>query len=155
MIYYACDIPEDLYYDVERDVWIRFEGNVAVLGMTDVAQTRCGKIAAISFRDVGKKIVQGKTLATIESAKWVGPFPAPFSCEIIETNEVGFVKDILLANKEPYTTGWLVKVKPTALESERSHLVTGNEATERYKMRIQELKINCLRCIDGEMLPPE
>ena len=155
MIYYACDIPEDLYYDVERDVWIRFEGNIAVLGMTDVAQTRCGKIAAISFRDVGKKIVQGKTLATIESAKWVGPFPAPFSCEIIETNEVGFVKDILLANKEPYTTGWLVKVKPIALESERSHLVTGNEATERYKMRIQELKINCLRCIDGEMLPPE
>jgi len=155
MIYYACDIPEDLYYDIERDVWIRFEGNIAVLGMTDVAQTRCGKIAAISFRDVGKKIVQGKTLATIESAKWVGPFPAPFSCEIIETNEVGFVKDILLANKEPYTTGWLVKVKPIALESERSHLVTGNEATERYKMRIQELKINCLRCIDGEMLPPE
>lgn len=55
MIYYACDIPEDLTYDVERDVWIRFDGDTATLGMTDVAQTRCGKIAAISFRDVGKK----------------------------------------------------------------------------------------------------
>jgi hypothetical protein len=50
VIYYACDIPEDLTYDVEHDVWIRFEGDCAVLGMTDVAQTRCGKIAAISFR---------------------------------------------------------------------------------------------------------
>jgi glycine cleavage system H protein len=148
MIFYACDIPEDLTYDIERDVWIRFDGALATLGMTDVAQTRCGKVAAISFRDVGKKVAQGKALATIESAKWVGPFPAPFSCEIIETNESGFTKDILLANKEPYTTGWLVKVRPTDLEHERDHLVTGQEATEKYKERIKELKVNCLRCID-------
>lgn len=148
MIYYACDIPEDLYYDIERDVWIRFEDDIAVLGMTDVAQTRCGKFAAISFRDVGKKVAQGKTLATVESAKWVGPFPAPFSCEVLATNEAGFARNILLANKEPYTSGWLVKVRPTNLETERAHLVTGQAAAERYKARIQELKINCLRCID-------
>lgn len=148
MIYYACDIPEELTYDVERDVWIRFEGEFAVLGMTDVAQTRCGKIAAISFRDVGKKVAQGKALATVESAKWVGPFPAPFSCEIVETNEDSFVRDILITNKEPYTTGWFVKVKPLNLEAERSHLVTGEEAAEKYKARIQELKVNCLRCIE-------
>jgi glycine cleavage system H protein len=148
MIYYACDIPESLYYDVERDVWIRFQGNLAVLGMTDVAQTRCGKFAAISFREIGKKVAQGKALVTIESAKWVGAFPAPFSCEIVETNEIGFARNILLANKEPYTIGWLVKVRPTDLENERAHLVTGQEAAEKYKARIQELKINCLRCID-------
>ena len=148
MIYYACDIPEDLYYDIERDVWIRFEGDIAVLGMTDVAQTRCGKIAAVNFRGVGKKVVQGRTLATIESAKWVGPFPAPFSCEIVETNENCFAKDILLANKEPYTTGWLVKVKPTNLQNERGHLVTGEKAAAKYKERINELKVSCLRCID-------
>ena len=90
MIYYACDIPEDLTYDIEHDVWVRFDADIAVLGMTDVAQTRCGKVAAISFRDVGKRVLQGKALATIESAKWVGPFPAPFSCEIVEANESGY-----------------------------------------------------------------
>ena len=148
MIFYACDIPEDLTYDIERDVWIRFEGKLAVLGMTDVAQTRCGKLAAISFRDVGKKVVRGKALATIESANWVGPFPAPFSCEIVETNADGFAKNILLANKEPYTDGWLVKVRPMDLDGECSHLVTGEEAVEKYKARIQELKLKCLRCID-------
>ena len=148
MIYYACDIPEDLYYDIERDVWIRFDGDVATLGMTDVAQTRCGKFAAVSFRDVGKMVKQGKALVTIESAKWVGPFPAPFTCEIVETNEEGFAKNILLANKEPYTDGWLVKVRPMDLKNERGHLVTGEEAFEKYKARIQELKINCLRSID-------
>jgi glycine cleavage system H protein len=148
MIYYACDIPEDLTYDVDRDVWIRFEGDIAVLGMTDVAQTRCGKIAAISFRDVGKKVIQGKALATVESAKWVGPFPAPFSCEILETNEEAFSRDILLTNKEPYTRGWFVRVRPTNLETERAHLVTGEAAVEKYKARIQELKVNCLRCVE-------
>jgi glycine cleavage system H protein len=148
MIYYACDIPEHLTYDVERDVWIRFEGELATLGMTDVAQTRCGKIAAISFRDVGKKVVQGKALATIESAKWVGPFPAPFSCEIVATNEVAFARDILITNKEPYTAGWLVKVRPTNLEAERGHLVTGEAAAEKYRERIKDLKISCLRCIE-------
>jgi len=148
MIFYACDIPEDLTYDIERDVWIRFDGEIATLGMTDVAQTRCGKIAAISFRDVGKKIAQAKALATIESAKWVGLFPAPFSCELVETNENGFARDILITNKDPYGIGWLVKVRPTNLEAESSHLVTGDAATERYKERIKELKVNCLRCID-------
>ena len=148
MIYYACDIPEDLTYDVDRDVWIRFEGDTAVLGMTDVAQTRCGKIAAISFRDIGKKVVQGKALATVESAKWVGPFPAPFSCEILETNEEAFSRDILITNKEPYTKGWFVRVRPTNLQAECAHLVTGEAAVEKYKARIQELKVNCLRCIE-------
>jgi glycine cleavage system H protein len=148
MIFYACDIPETLTYDIERDVWIRFDGEIATLGMTDVAQTRCGKIAAISFRDVGKKVAQGKALATIESAKWVGPFPAPFSCEIVETNEKGFAENILLANKDPYGAGWLVRVRPTNLEAESSHLVTGEAAAEKYKERIKALKVNCLRCID-------
>jgi glycine cleavage system H protein len=148
MIFYACDIPEDLTYDIERDVWIRFEGKFAVLGMTDVAQTRCGKFTAVSFRNVGKQVQQGKALATIESAKWVGPFPAPFSCEIVETNEAGFTREILLANKEPYTAGWLVKVRPTDLENERGHLVTGQAAAEKYQERIKELKVNCFRCVD-------
>ena len=148
MIYYACDIPEELTYDVDRDVWIRFEGEYAVLGMTDVAQTRCGKFAALSFRDVGKKVAQGKALVTVESAKWVGAFPAPFLCEIVETNENGFRENILLANKDPYNTGWLVKVKPINLEHERGHLLTGQAAAQSYQERIQLLKVNCLRCLD-------
>ncbi len=148
MIYYGCDIPEDLSYDIEHDVWIRFDGDIAILGMTDVAQTRCGKIAAVSFRDVGKKVTQWKALATIESAKWVGPFPAPFSCEIIETNEKGFTSDRLLANKDPYGEGWVVKVRPTNLDAECQHLLTGPEAAESYKERIKALKVNCMRCAE-------
>ena len=148
MIYYGCDIPEDCYFDLDRDVWIRFEGDVAVLGMTDVAQTRGGKLVNIAFKKSGKVVAQGKSAATIESAKWVGPFPLPFSGEIVETNEAGFKRDILIANKDPYGAGWLVKVRPTQLETERAHLLTGAAAVAAYQKKIAELQIKCFRCVD-------
>ena len=148
MIYYGCDIPEDCHFDLERDVWVRWEGEVAVLGMTDVAQTRGGKLVNITFKKPGKVIGPGKSAATIESAKWVGPFPMPFSGEIVEINEDGFRRDILLVNKDPYGAGWLVKVRPTGPEEERAHLLTGAAAVEAYRQKIDELKVRCFRCVD-------
>ncbi len=147
-IYCGCDIPEDCYFDLERDVWVRFEGELAVLGMTDVAQTRGGKLVNISFKKPGRVVAQGKSAATIESAKWVGPFPMPFSGEIVATNEETFRRDILIANKDPYGAGWLVKLRPTNLESERGHLLTGAAAVEAYRKRIEELDVKCFRCVD-------
>ena len=149
MIYYGCDIPEDLLFDFERDLWVRFESdNTATLWMTDTAQTRGGKLVNIAFKKVGKALKQGQSAATIESAKWVGPFPMPFSGEVIATNEESFKRDILIANRDPYGAGWLVKVRPTNLEAERSHLIGGVEAVEKYKQRIAELNIKCFRCVD-------
>ena len=147
-IYFGCDIPEDCYFDLERDVWIRFEGDLAVLGMTDVAQTRGGRLVNITFRKAGRVVPQGKSAATIESAKWVGPFPMPFSGEIVATNAEAFSRDILIANRDPYGACWLVKVRPTNLEAERDHLLTGEAAVEKYKQRIVEMDIKCFRCID-------
>lgn len=147
-VYYGCVIPEDLHFDFERDVWIRFEGDLAVLGMTDVAQTRGGKLVNLTFKKPGKVLAQGKSAATIESAKWVGPFPVPFSGELVATNEDGFKRDILLANKDPYGAGWLVKVRPTNLEAERGHLLTGNAAVEAYREKIVALGVKCFRCVD-------
>lgn len=147
-VYYGCDIPEDCFFDVERDVWIRFEDDLAVLGMTDVAQTRGGKLVNISFKKPGKFVAQGKSAATIESAKWVGPFPMPFSGDIVETNEAGFKRDILVANKDPYGAGWLVKVRPAHLAAERGHLLTGAAAVDAYQKKIAELGVKCFRCVD-------
>lgn len=145
----GCSIPEDRYYWVEKYCWARLEadGNVTI-GITDVAQNLAKGIVNATPKEAGRAVQKGKSAGTLESGKWVGPFPAPFSCEIVETNEEGFARNILLANKEPYIDGWLVKVKPTDLEKERGHLVTGDAAVEEYKTRIQELKVNCLRCID-------
>jgi glycine cleavage system H protein len=147
-VYRGCAFPVDLLYDVEQDVWVRLEGEVATMGMTDPAQTRCGKFVSVHFKRVGKTIPKGKAYATIESAKWVGPFPAVLTGEILETNEAAFKRDVLIANREPYDAGWLVKVRPARLDDERGVLLDAQRAFDDYRVKIEELNINCMRCID-------
>lgn len=148
-VYRGCAFPEDLFYNVEHDVWVRFDdAGTATCGMTDPAQTRCGKLIHIQFRATGKTFARGKALATIESGKWVGPFPAPLSCELVATNQSAFARDVLIANRDPYVAGWLVKIRPTNLEAERAFLVDAAAAFAAYQKKIEELKINCMRCID-------
>ncbi len=148
-VYQGCWVPPELSYDVERDVWARFEVDGTVtLGMTDVAQTKAGKLVSILFKAPGKVLRSGQSAATIESAKWVGPFPTPLSGEIVTNNEDTFGKDILIANRDPYGAGWLVRLKPTALEEERARLVPGREAFATIRERIDRDKLRCYRCAD-------
>ena len=148
-VYQGCWVPPDLAYDVERDVWARFEEDGTVtLGMTDVAQTKAGKLVSILFKAPGKLLRSGQSAATIESAKWVGPFPTPLSGEIVANNEEVFGEDILIANRDPYGAGWLVRVRPTALEEERHRLVPGREAFDAIRQRIDLAGVRCFRCAD-------
>ncbi len=147
-VYRGCAFPEDLLYDVEQDVWVRLEGEIATMGMTDPAQTRCGKFVSVHFKRAGRVVPKGQAYATIESAKWVGPFPAVLTGEILETNEAAFRRDVLVANREPYEAGWLVKVRPTKLEEEKTSLVNAAQAFVDYQKKIEELQINCMRCVD-------
>ncbi len=148
-VYQGCWVPPELSYDVERDVWARFEEDGTVtLGMTDVAQTKAGKLVSILFKLPGKVLRSGQSAATIESAKWVGPFPTPLSGEIVANNEETFGKDILIANRDPYGAGWLVRLRPSALEEEQVRLVPGREAFATIRERIDHDKVRCYRCAD-------
>lgn len=146
--WFGCAVPDDLLYDLERDVWVRLDDEEAVLGMTDVAQTRCGRLVSVSWKPVGRHVRTGRPLAVIESAKWVGPFPAPFSGEVVANNAAAFEADVAVANRDPYGAGWLVRVRPSAFEEERGHLVDGVRAFEHYKAIITEHDIRCFRCED-------
>jgi glycine cleavage system H protein len=146
--WYGCVIPRDLLYDIDNNVWVRVEGDEVVVGMTDVAQTMCGKFVQLTWKPPGRTIQRGKSLAIVESAKWVGPFPAPLTSEIVASNEAGFDADILAANKEPYGAGWLYRLRPTNLAAERDALVDGDVAFERYKAFIDANEIRCFRCAE-------
>lgn len=146
----GCELPEDVSYDVERDVWVRRTGHEIICGMTDIAQTRCGKIVSLHFRRRGRVVERGSSLCTIESAKWVGPFPTPLAGEIVETNAEGFAADPLMVNTDPYGAGWLVRLRPSRLEEEWGLLLDGPAAVEAYARRIAELEIHCYRCAEEE-----
>ena len=147
-VYRGCAFPENLLYAVEQDVWVRYENGLATMGMTDPAQTRCGKFVSIRFKRVGSVVPKGKSYATVESAKWVGPFPAVLSGEVVETNEATFARDILMANREPYDAGWFVRVRPSQWDAERTGLVDAARAFSDYQAKIDALKITCMRCAD-------
>ncbi|GAC1355549.1 MAG: glycine cleavage system protein H [Ktedonobacteraceae bacterium] len=148
-IYRGCEFPTNCYYDVERDVWVRREEDGCVtMGMTDLAQARCGKFVHIRFKSFGRLLQRGQSAATIESAKWVGPFPTPLSGEIVATNERGFKQNILLANKDPYGAGWMIRLKPTRIEEEWSYLLSADLAFVCYHEKITQGDIHCYRCTD-------
>ncbi len=146
----GCELPDGLAFDVERDVWVRRDGDEVVCGMTDVAQTRCGRIVTLQFRRVGRVVARGRSLCTVESAKWVGPFPAALTGEITAVNEAGFAANPLMVNTDPYGEGWLVRLRPTRPEREWPELLTGDAAVDAYAARIAELDVHCYRCATEE-----
>ncbi|MEK6721083.1 MAG: biotin/lipoyl-containing protein [Chloroflexota bacterium] len=148
-VHRGCEIPPDLWYDVPRDVWLRpHDDGTLVLGMTDPAQTRAGKVLHILFKKVGRRIEAGQSAATIETAKWAGPFPTPVAGTVVETNADAFAADILVANRDPYGLGWLVRLQPDGWDPEAIGLITGAPAVQRYEERIDELGVSCFRCAD-------
>jgi glycine cleavage system H protein len=147
--YRGCELPPELFYDVERDVWLRpDDGGLLTLGMTDPAQSRSGKVLHILFKKVGRHLEAGQSAATIETAKWAGPFPTPVAGTVVATNEATFAADILIANRDPYGAGWVVRIEPDAWPADGAALVTGAEAVARYEARIDQLGVNCFRCAD-------
>jgi glycine cleavage system H protein len=150
-VHRGCELPDGLLYAVDLDVWVRLEDDgTAALGMTDPAQSQCGKIVHVRFKPAGRSVKRLQSVATIESAKWVGPFPSPLSATIVATNEEGFRRDILVANKDPYGAGWLARIRPDALDAERGALLAGEHARDAYVRRIEERGITCMRCAEGE-----
>lgn len=149
-VYSGCALPEEYLYDTANDVWVRIEDDGAArLGMTDLAQTLCGKLVSVTFqKHAGDRVKRGRTLAVIESAKWVGPFRSPLSGEVLEVNEAAFAADTLIANRDPYGEGWLVRLEPHALDEERHLLADGISAFAEMRERIEREQVHCYRCAD-------
>lgn len=144
----GCEIPEDLYFDQPMEVWVRLQPDGTVLlGMTDPAQTRAGRLVRITPKKAGKLLRRGDTAAIAESAKWLGPFPTPLSGELVEANPA-VLRDANLVNRDVYGAGWIVRLRPERLEEELPLLVTGDEAVRRYREALEREGLFCLRCAD-------
>ena len=100
--------PDDLRY-TESHEWIRSEGEIATVGITDFAQDSLGDIVFIELPEPGKAFRQGETVGVVESVKTVSDILAPVSGEIREVNpSLGTNPESV--NKDPYGKGWLFKI---------------------------------------------
>lgn len=133
----GCDIPEDLYYHLDGNVWARpRDDGVLVVGMTAYACSLAGQIVSFTPRKVGKTIKQDKSCGTVESGKWVGPIKAPVTGEIAALNEAA-VTDPGLINRDPYGAGWVVEIIPASWETDKAALLTGAEALAAFAARME------------------
>jgi glycine cleavage system H protein len=111
-------VPADLHYTAEHE-WVRLEGEVATVGITQYAADALGDVVYVDLPKVGAALVSGSIVGEVESTKSVGELYAPFDGEVIEANQA-VADSPETINVDPYGAGWLVKlrvVSPPALLS--------------------------------------
>jgi len=131
----GCHLPDELYYDVENHIWFKEEPDGTVrLGMTTVATSMAGQLVAFTPKKVGREVQAGKSCATVESGKWVGPAKSAAAGEIVAINE-DLVATPSLANQDPYQA-WLVIIRPTDWASVKGSLVPGSQVAGPYEAKM-------------------
>lgn len=132
----GCEMPEDLLYDVANNIWYRENDDGTVtLGMTAVAAGMAGQLVAFTAKKAGKALKAGKSCATVESGKWVGPVKISFDAEVVQSNEA-LAATPALANSDTYGAGWMVKIKPDDWAAAKATLTPGTEVAEPYEAKM-------------------
>ena len=106
------NFPNDVKYTKEHE-WIRQEGDVAYVGITDYAQEQLGDIVFVDIQTVGETLAADEVFGTIEVVKTISGLFLPVAGEVLEQNEA-LEEQPELVNKDPYGEGWLIKIKPAA-----------------------------------------
>ena len=135
-LFKGCNLPDDLLYDVENHIWFKEveDGNVK-LGMTTVATAMAGELVAFTPKKVGRSVKQGRSCATIESGKWVGPAKSAAAGEVIAVNDA-LVADPKIANADPYEQGWMVILKPEDWDNVKATLTVGAQVEAPYEAKM-------------------
>ncbi len=119
--------PQDLKYTKEHE-WCRIENNVAIIGITDFAQSELGDIVFVEFPNLNDEIKQNDTVGTIEAVKTVADLYSPLSGKIIEINE-SLETEPNLINDSPYDNGWIFKIEINS-KDEVNNLLDSNSYKE-------------------------
>ena len=131
----GCDLPDDLLYDVENHTWFSEVGDGTVkLGMTTIATALAGELVAFTPKKVGRKVRAGKSCATVESGKWVGPAKSVAGGEVMDNN-AELVENPNLANADPYAN-WMVVLKPENWEEAKATLILGSDVAAPYEAKM-------------------
>lgn len=132
----GCHLPDELLYDVDNHIWYQElpDGNVK-LGMTAVATALAGRLVAFTPRKAGRAVQAGKSCATVESGKWVGPAKSAVGGELVQVNE-DLVARPSLANEDPYGAGWMVILKPENWSEVKPTLTAGDQVAPRYEAKM-------------------
>jgi glycine cleavage system H protein len=132
----GCHLPDELLYDVENHIWYQeVEGGNVKLGMTTVATAMAGQLVAFTPKKAGRSVDAGKSCATVESGKWVGPAKSAVAGSVVAVNEE-MVGKPSLANEDPYGAGWMVILKPADWAAVKPTLTPGSQVAPKYEAKM-------------------
>jgi glycine cleavage system H protein len=118
------DTPTDLKYTKEHE-WLRIDGKVATVGITDYAQGELGDVVFVELPAVDTEVESMKPFGTIEAVKAVSDLFSPVTGKIVEVNEL-LENDPMVVNRDPYGDGWMVKIEMTD-KDEQGQLLSADD----------------------------
>ena len=104
-----ANVPEELHYSKDHE-WVRVEGDIAVVGITDYAQDSLGDVVYVELPKVGETFAANESFGSVESVKAVSEVFSPVSGEISALNET-LNDEPEKVNQDPYGEGWMIRVK--------------------------------------------
>ncbi|HSD72497.1 MAG TPA: glycine cleavage system protein GcvH [Thermoanaerobaculia bacterium] len=123
--------PQDLHYTQSHE-WVRIDGDVGTVGITDYAQKELGEIVYLELPEVGHMFNSEDEFGTVESVKAVSELFTPLSGEVIEINK-GAVAEPGIVNDDPFGDGWLIKLKLSTDEEVKKLL-----SAQQYEEYVQQ-----------------
>ena len=116
------NIPSQLFYTKDHE-WVKIEGDIATVGITDFAQGELGDIVYIEIETIGETFSAEEVFGSVEAVKTVSDLMMPVSGEVLALNEA-LESTPELINTDPYEAGWLVKIK---VEDQGDHLLSAED----------------------------
>jgi len=127
--------PEDRHYATSHE-WVRVDGDVGTIGITDYAQKELGEIVYLELPEVGHMFNADEEFGTVESVKAVSELFTPVAGEIVEVNKAAIAEPGIV-NDDPFGDGWLIKVKLTT-DEEIAKLMSAADYGEYVKQEEKE-----------------
>ena len=132
----GCELPDELLYDVPNHIWFKeLDDGTVRIGMTTVATAMAGQLVAFTPKKVGRKVDPGKSCATVESGKWVGPAKSAAGGEVVAVN-TSLVAKPTFANQDPYGEGWMVVLRPDDWGAVKGTLTPGTAVAGPYEAKM-------------------
>jgi glycine cleavage system H protein len=140
----GCELPDDLLYDTENDLWVQPQpdGKTWTIGLTAWLASFAGRFVAVRFRPLDGTVSRGRSLGTVESHRYTGPVRIPADATVQARNEA-IVQRPKLINDYSYTEGWFAQIVPVDPEASRALLRSALQAEEIVRRKIRELSIRC------------
>lgn len=121
------NIPAELKYTKDHE-WVKIEGDTAIVGITDFAQSELGDIVFVDVESVDEELNAGEVFGSVEAVKTVSDLYLPVSGKVIEFNEE-LESEPELVNSDPYGKGWIIKLK-IANDADQSELLSAEQYQE-------------------------